>query len=105
MDLCLNTFVIQFPDDLLDTCLLTVCRALLLRYAHRRHCKDEEGYKEFSSHIDSLPEHTARSHPRLLGNLPPKISLKNYMSDKIGAADSGIITIDQPAGLARENVI
>ena len=31
--------------------------------------------------------------------------VKNYMSDKIGAADSGIITIDQPAGLASENII
>ena len=34
-----------------------------------------------------------------------KDSVKNYMSDKIGAADSGIITIDQPAGLASENII
>ena len=32
-------------------------------------------------------------------------SVKNYMSHKIGAADSGIITIDQPAGLVRENII
>ena len=40
------------------------------------------------------------------GAIPaPKNSVKNYMSDKIGAADSGIITIDQPAGLARENII
>jgi hypothetical protein len=38
-------------------------------------------------------------------NVSPKLSVKNYMSDKIGAADSGIITIDQPAGLARENII
>jgi hypothetical protein len=35
----------------------------------------------------------------------PKIWVKNYMSDKIGVADSGIITINQPAGLARENII
>jgi hypothetical protein len=27
------------------------------------------------------------------------------MSDKIGAVDSGIITIDQPAALARENIM
>jgi hypothetical protein len=59
-------------------------------------------------------------HDRLLGPLSkgssyifalssriegPTNSVKNYMSDKIGAADSGIITIDQPAGLARENII
>src|SRR5882724_8414685 len=39
------------------------------------------------------------------GSSPTKTSVKNYMSYKIGAADSGIITIDQPAGLARENII
>jgi len=34
----------------------------------------------------------------------PECLRKNYMSHKIGAADSGIITIDQPAGLVRENI-
>ena len=46
MNLCLNAFVIQFPDGLLDTCSVSAPRALLLPYAHRGHCKDEDGYKE-----------------------------------------------------------
>ena len=60
MNLCLNTFVIQFPDDFLDTCLVTVPRALLLRYAGRGHCKDEDRYKECWSHVEfsiSLTRH------------------------------------------------
>jgi len=52
MNLCLNTFVIQFLDDLLDTCLVTARRALLLCYAHRGHCKDEDSYKECSFHVE-----------------------------------------------------
>src|SRR6266540_282786 len=51
MNLCLNAFVIQFPDDVFDTCLVSVPRALLLRFAHRGHCKDEDSYKECSSHV------------------------------------------------------
>ena len=47
-----------------------------------------------------------RTSTAIPGHKPlPENSVKNYMSDKIGAADSGIITIDQPAGLARENII
>src|SRR6266550_4669176 len=45
MNLCLNAFVIQFPDDLLDTCSVTAPRALFLPYAHSGHCKDEDSYK------------------------------------------------------------
>src|SRR5947209_1704410 len=52
MNLCLNAFVIQFPDDLLDTCLVTAPRALLLPLAHRGHCKDEDSYKEYWSHVE-----------------------------------------------------
>ena len=52
MNLCLNAFVIQFPDDLLDTCLVTAPRALLLPFAYRGHCKDEDSYKECSSHVE-----------------------------------------------------
>src|SRR6476620_9949915 len=104
MDLCLNTFVIQFPDDLLDTCLLTVCRALLLRYAHRRHCKDDGSYQECWSHVESsislTRNWTASCNPFLCpwrqfagtpqevnrdsGRCPAlTISVKNYMSDQI----------------------
>src|SRR5438067_12752988 len=56
MNLCLNAFVIQFPDGLLDTCSVTAPRALLLPYAHSGHCKDEDTYKECRSHwlIDGL---------------------------------------------------
>src|SRR5207237_257190 len=46
MNLCLNAFVIQFPNGLLDTCSVTAPRALLLPYTHRGHCKDEDSYKE-----------------------------------------------------------
>ncbi len=52
MNLCLNTFVIQFLDDLFDTCLVTALRALLLRYADRGHCKDDGSYKECWSHVE-----------------------------------------------------
>src|SRR4029077_7373925 len=52
MNLCLNAFVIQFPDDLLDTCKVTAPRALLLPFAHTDHCKDEDSYKECSSHVE-----------------------------------------------------
>src|SRR5207248_877494 len=52
MNLCVNAFVIQFPDDLLDTCFVTAPRALLLPYAHRGHCKDEDSYKEYWSHVE-----------------------------------------------------
>src|SRR5437667_7888935 len=52
MNLCLNAFVIQFPDDLLDTCLVTAPRALLLPFAHRGDCKDEDSYKEWLSHVE-----------------------------------------------------
>src|SRR5439155_26783322 len=54
MNLCLNAFVIQFPDELLDTCSVTAPRALLLPCAHRGHCKDEDSYKECSSHVEFL---------------------------------------------------
>src|SRR5207302_1695555 len=60
MNLCLNAFVIQFPDDFLDTCLVTAPRALLLPFAHRGHCKDEDSFKECSSHVEfsiSLTRH------------------------------------------------
>src|SRR5437868_15447844 len=52
MNLYLNAFVIQFPDGLLDTCSVTAARALLLPFAHRSHCKDEDSYKECSSHVE-----------------------------------------------------
>src|SRR6267143_1104909 len=52
MNLCLNAFVIQFPDGLLDTRSVTAPRALVLPYAHRGHCKDEDSYKECSSHVE-----------------------------------------------------
>src|SRR5436190_2265200 len=52
MNLCLNAFVIQFPNGLLDTCSMTAARALLLPYAHRGHCKDEDSYKECWSHVE-----------------------------------------------------
>src|SRR5205814_9579751 len=52
MNLCLNAFVLQFSDGLLDTCSVTAARALLLPYAHRRHCKDEDSYKECWSHVE-----------------------------------------------------
>jgi len=40
----------HYVDDLLDSCLLTAARALLLRFAHRGHGKDEDSHKECSSH-------------------------------------------------------
>src|SRR5437773_12457531 len=52
MNLCLNAFVIQFPNGLLDTCSVTAPRALLLPYAHRSHCKEEDSYKEYWSHVE-----------------------------------------------------
>jgi len=52
MNLGLNAFVIQFPDDLIDTCLMTAPRALLLPFAHWGHGKDEDSYKEGSSHVE-----------------------------------------------------
>src|SRR2546430_12148742 len=45
MNLCLNAFVIQFPDDVFDTRSVTAPRALFLPYAHRGHCKDDDSYK------------------------------------------------------------
>src|SRR6185437_1691267 len=51
MNLCLNAFVIQFPDGRLDTWSVTDRRALLLPYAHRRYCKDEHSYKECAYHV------------------------------------------------------
>ena len=68
MNLCLNAFVIQFPDGLLDTRSVSALRALLLPYAHRGHCKDEDSYKERSSKEESdkcgimgkiVPNHSA----------------------------------------------
>src|SRR4029450_7817285 len=64
MNLCLNAFVIQFPDDLLDTCSVTAPRALLLPFAHRGHCKDEDSYKECSSHVEFSISLTRRDKPR-----------------------------------------
>src|SRR5205823_6400404 len=52
MNLCLNAFVIQFPNGLLDVCSVTAPRALLLPFAHRSHCKDEDSYKECWSHVE-----------------------------------------------------
>ena len=52
MNLCLNAFVIQSPDGLLDIYSVTAPRALPLRYAHRDHCKDEDSYKECRSHVE-----------------------------------------------------
>ena len=49
MNLCLNAFVIQFPDGLLDTCSVTV-RALVLPYAQTGNRKDEDSHKECSCH-------------------------------------------------------
>src|SRR5207244_12514165 len=74
-NLCLNAFVIQFPDGLLDTCSVTAPRALLLPYAHTGHCKDEDTYKECSSHVEFLhkPNETEISHGRVAANTP-KIS-------------------------------
>src|SRR5882724_477692 len=103
MNLCLNTFVIQSLDDLLDTCLVTAPRALLLRYAHRGHCKDEDSYKECWSHVEfsitatrirlraaiyfclhrgSLTENTAGRQPRCRGTIPcpKKFRQKLYVS-------------------------
>ena len=65
MNLCLNAFVIQFPDGLLDTCSVTAPRALLLPYAHRGHCKDEDSYKECSSHVEFSIGLTRRAQPPL----------------------------------------
>src|SRR5260370_33404490 len=92
MNLCLNAFVIQLPDGLLDTRSVTAPRALLLRYAHRGYCKDEDSYKECWSHVEfsisltgnfrlqaaihfclrigSLPENTAGRQPRFRGTIP-----------------------------------
>jgi hypothetical protein len=59
-----------------------------------------------SASIEAVCRKTRRDVNALLGQKPvSQNSVKNYMSDKIGDADSGIITIDQPAGLARENII
>jgi hypothetical protein len=52
MNLCLNAFVIQPPDGLLDYCLVSVPRALLLPFANRGQCKDKDRYKECSSHVE-----------------------------------------------------
>jgi len=52
MNLCLNAFVIQFPDGLLDTCSVTARRALLLPYAHRGYRDDEDSYKDYWSHVE-----------------------------------------------------
>src|SRR5213592_5136958 len=52
MNLCLNAFVLQFPNGLLDTCSVTAPRTLPLPYAHRGHCKDEDSYKEYWSHVE-----------------------------------------------------
>ena len=65
MNLCLNAFVIQFPDGLLDTCSVSVPGALLLPYAHRDHCKDEDSYKDCSSHV----EFSIRSNEKKLSHL------------------------------------
>src|SRR5216110_1622061 len=107
MNLCLNAFVIQFPNGLLDICSVTAPRALLLRYAHRGHCKDEDSYKERWSHVEfsiSLTSNwTASCNPFLSlieavcrktlqnvnrdsGQNPRrKISVKNHISAKIRA--------------------
>src|SRR5205807_1851063 len=52
MNLCLNAFVIEFLDDLLDTRLVTAHRALLLPFAHRGHCKNEGSDKQYWSHLE-----------------------------------------------------
>src|SRR5438874_10506696 len=77
MNLCLNAFVIQFPNGLLDTCSVTAPRALLLPYAHRGHCKDEDSYKECSSHVE-------------LSNRP------NYNSTKVCFAHFGFPPANTP---------
>jgi hypothetical protein len=58
----------------------------------------------FSLHRSSFPEKTEVNCDSGAKSRAENC-VKNYMSDKIGAADSGIITIDQSAGLARENII
>src|SRR5436190_23999697 len=52
MNLCLNAFVIQFPNGVIDTCSVTAPRALLLPYAHRGRCKNEDSYKEYWPHVE-----------------------------------------------------
>jgi len=84
MNLCLNAFVIQFPDGLLDTCSVTAPRALLLPYAHTGHCKDEDSYKECSSHVEFLhkPNETEISHGRVAAN-----TLKLFCDGAVGFID------------------
>ena len=62
--------------------------------------------QSIAASIEAVCRKTLQKVNRDSESIPrPENSVKNYMSDKIGAADSGIITIDQPAGLARENII
>src|SRR2546429_1271261 len=84
MNLCLNAFVIQFPNGLLDTCSVTALRALLLPYAHTGHCKDEDSYKECSSHVEFLhkPNETEISHGRVAAN-----TLKLFCDGAVGFID------------------
>ena len=70
MNLCLNTFVIQFLDDLLDTCLVIAPRALLLRDAHRGHYKDDGSYKEGWSHVESFAGKHRRASTAILEHNP-----------------------------------
>ena len=51
MNLCLNAFIIQLSYDLLNAASLISTCALLLPFAHRGHCKDEDSYKECWSHV------------------------------------------------------
>src|SRR4029077_19416832 len=63
MNLCLNAFVIQFLDGLLDTCSVTDRRALLLPYAHRGHCKDEDRDKDCSTGKQVKSENSSYTAP------------------------------------------
>src|SRR5436190_18472506 len=86
MNLCLNAFVIQFPDGLLDTCSVTAPRALLLPYAHRGHCKDEGSYKEYWSHVKfSISLTTPSSATAECGAAPAWLGGK-------AAAEAGAVT-------------
>jgi hypothetical protein len=99
--------------------------------AEQRRCLIGKGHRQHQSDIQRAKYHTGdqtkdnirhadgssalalglqhlvriRTVDAILGKTRSQNSVKNYMSHKIGAADSGIITINQPAGLVRENII
>src|SRR5205807_5709950 len=97
MNLCLNAFVIQFPNGLLDTCLVTAPRALLLPYAHRGHCKDEDSYKKCWSHIEfsiSLTKH--KISDRWRGASPQMVECGSHVERELGAASGSLQRMVRP---------